>query len=318
MPKAAVWWPGITHQLDNFVKQCQKCAKEFTSKSGPLVSTKLPSYPWQKVAADIFHSNGANCLLTADYLFRFPEVVKLTSTTSLNIIEALKDTFARHGIPEIIVSDNGPQYSSLEFSQFSKKYTFQHTYYPQSNGHVECGVQTVKMLFRLSSDPHLALLSYWSTPLPWGGSSPTELLMGGQLLTDLPLREERLIPEWSYLKEFEEQDAVFKERQKRDFDRCHKAYPSVPLHEGMDKWVKTKGKDIVPGTVLSSADTPRSYIIQTPTGQLRRNRIQLNVQPDPSVDDSSPMDSIADQLKSTSGDSATDRPTNLSSDCDPP
>ena len=63
-------------------------------------------------------------------------------------------------------------------------------------------------------------------------------------------------------------------------------------------WVKTKGKDIVPGTVLSDADTPRSYIIHTPTGQLRRNRIQLNVQPNPSMEDSGPMDedeSIADQ-----------------------
>ena len=132
--KAAVWWPGITHQLTNFVKQCPKCAKEFTPKSEPLISTKLPSYPWQKVATDIFHSNGANYLLTVDYFSRFPEVVKLTSTTSLNIIDALKDIFARHGIPETVVSDNGPQYSSLEFFQFSQKYNFQHItsspYYP--------------------------------------------------------------------------------------------------------------------------------------------------------------------------------------------
>ena len=52
------WWPGITHQLNNFVKQCPKCAKEFIPKSEPLISTKLPSYPWQKVANDIFHSWG--------------------------------------------------------------------------------------------------------------------------------------------------------------------------------------------------------------------------------------------------------------------
>ena len=151
--------------------------------------------------------------------------------------------------------------------------------------------------------------------------------MGRQLRTDLPQREERLIPEWSYLKEFKEQDTVFKARQKRDFDHRHKAYPSVPLPEGTDVWVKTKGKDIVPGTVLSDADTPRSYIIQTLTGQLRRNRIQRNVQPDPSMEDSGPMDedeSIADQLESTSGESdrsAADRPTNptnLSSDRDLP
>ena len=148
--------------------------------------------------------------------------------------------------------------------------------------------------------------------------------MGRQLGTDLPQREERLIPEWSYLKEFKEQDTVFKAGQKKDFDRRHKAYPSIPLPEGTDVWVKTKGKDVVPGTVLSSADTPHSYIVQTPTGQLRRNRIQLNVQPDPSVEDSGPTDedeNIAGQTENTSGESdrsTADRPTNLSSDSDLP
>ena len=248
-------------------------------------------------------------------------MVKLTSTTSLNIIEALKDIFARHGIPETVVSDNGPQYSSLEFSQFSQIYNFQHItsspYYPQSNGHVEREVQTIKKLFRLHvRRPTLGPLSYRSTPLPWCERSPAELLMGRQLRTDLPQREERLIPEWSYLKELKGQDTVFKARLKKDFDRRHKAYPSIPLPEGTDVWVKTKGKDVVPGTVLSNADTPRSYIVQTPTGQLRRNHIQLNVQPDPSVDED-----IAGQTENTSDQSdrsTADRPTNLSSDSDLP
>ena len=112
-----------------------------------------------KVATNIFHSNGANYLLTVNHVSRFPEVVKLTSTTSLNIIDALKDIFARHGIPETVVSDNGPQYSSLEFFQFSQKYNFQHItsspYYSQSNGHVERGVQTVKKTLQAVQRPTL-------------------------------------------------------------------------------------------------------------------------------------------------------------------
>ena len=56
--------------------------------------------------------NGNSYLLVADYFSRYPEVVKLKSTTSSSIIENLKSIFSRHGIPETIVSDNGPQFSS--------------------------------------------------------------------------------------------------------------------------------------------------------------------------------------------------------------
>ena len=55
---------------------------------------------------------------------RYPEVVKLTSTTSAAIITALKAILSRHGIPEVIRSDNGPQYASQEFSAFSDSYGF--------------------------------------------------------------------------------------------------------------------------------------------------------------------------------------------------
>ena len=96
-------------------------------------------------------------------------MVKLTSTTSLNIIEALKDIFARHGIPETVVSDNGPQYSLLEFSQFSQKYNFQPITssldYPQSNGHVERGVQALQAVWRPTLGP--LELSVDTTSIVW-------------------------------------------------------------------------------------------------------------------------------------------------------
>ena len=36
-------------------------------------------------------------------------MIKLTSTTSAAVIKALKSVFSRHGIPETVRSDNGPQ-----------------------------------------------------------------------------------------------------------------------------------------------------------------------------------------------------------------
>ena len=110
-------------------------------------------------------------LIVSDYFSRFPEVIKLTYITSARVISALKSLFARYGIPEELVSDNVPQYASQEFSDFAKQYNFQHTtsspHFPQSNGHSERAIETVKKLLSGSTDPHMALLSCHSTPLTW-------------------------------------------------------------------------------------------------------------------------------------------------------
>ena len=147
--------------------------------------------------------------MAADYFFRYIEVIKLGNTTSRNIIEGLKSMFSRHGIPGTIVSDNGPQYSSCEFSAFAMAYIFCHTtsspYYPQSNGQAERAVQTAKQLLTKSEDPYLALLTYRATPTPWCNLSPSQLLMGRHLRTTLLQVKEHLQPKWTYLDEFRKQ-----------------------------------------------------------------------------------------------------------------
>ena len=113
-----------------------------------MVPTPLPEFPWQQVGTDLFELKGQHYLLVVDYFSRFPEVIKLTSTTSTHVIAMLKTIFSRHRIPEIVCSDNGPQFSSSEFEQFAKSYRFRQVtsspHYPQSNGGVERMVQTVK------------------------------------------------------------------------------------------------------------------------------------------------------------------------------
>ena len=112
-----------------------------------------------------------NYLLVVDYFSRYPVVIKLGNiTTSTAVISALKSIFSQFGIPETVMSDNGPQYASQEFCDFSHSYNFSHItnnpYYPQSNGLAERGVRTVKQLLTDSSDVRMALLNYRSTPLP--------------------------------------------------------------------------------------------------------------------------------------------------------
>ena len=145
-----------------------------------------------------------------DYFSRYPEVLQLTSTTSMSVISALKSVFSRHGIPEIVRSDNGPQYSSAEFMSFASSYGFHHLtsspQFPQSNGQAERAVQTIKNLLKKSDDLYTSLLSYRATPLSWCDLSPAELSMGRRLRTSVPLTDKMLRPQWVYLETFRELD----------------------------------------------------------------------------------------------------------------
>ena len=155
------------------------------------------------------------------------------------------------------------------------------------NGFAERMVKTVKKLLNGTSDMFMALLSYRATPLPWCSLSPGELLMGRRLKTDVPQMKELLIPNWSHLTDFAERDRRYKEKQKKDFDRRHRARPLPVLPDDSEVWVNTQ-RSQVSGQVVSTAATPRSYIIDVPTGRVRRNRAHIIPQPITSTNNDEP------------------------------
>ena len=278
----SVWWPGLTQELKKFIQQCPECARDYRPNKEPLIPSTLPDYPWQQVAADLFQLKGSDYIVIVDYFSRYPEVHKLTTTTSKSIINTLKTALARHGVPETLRTDNGPQFNSLEFAEFAKQYDFTHTtsspHFPASNGQAERTVQTIKQLLKNADDPPLALLSYRATPFPWCGRSPAELLMGRKIRTLLPQTTVSLVPQWHNLPEFETANKKFKDQQKNYYDNCHRARSLPDIPDNTNVWITTDGQNS-PGRTVRRADAPRSYIVQTPSGELRRNRSQLNVNP---------------------------------------
>ena len=281
--KSSVWWPSISHEMEAFIKQCPHCKQFAIPPREPMISSPLPSYPWEKVGADLFELDKTSYLIVVDYFSRFPEVIRLTSTTSKSVITALKSIFSRYGVPATLLSDNGPQFCSAEMKEFSKSYCFDHVtsspHYAQSNGMVERTVRTVKQLLKGSSDPYLALLSYLATPLLWCLRSPGELLMGRKVKTDLPQTMKQFIPDWHFLNDFREKDEVYKLKQKQNYDRRHRTRNVDVLPSDTSVWVRTENVQ-QPGTVVSAADTPRSYVVSTTSGQVRRNRYHLNLRHD--------------------------------------
>ena len=143
-------------------------------------------------------------------------------------------------------------------------------------------VQTVKGLLSRSDDTYLAMLIYRTTPLPWCGYSPAELLQGRMMWTNIPMLTERLMPKLPHYTEFKECDKKFKQLQKSNYDSRHGVHqlPSIP--DDSDVWVTTE-RGQTSGQVVSRADTPRSYMIQTDGGTMRKNRHHLTVVPNTPV-----------------------------------
>lgn len=116
-----------------------------------------------------------------DYYSRFIEIALLVKTTAAEVIGHTKRIFTIHGIPEIVVSDNGPQFASEAYRDYARKYQFKHInispYYPKSNGKAEQAVGTIKKLLEKEEDPYLALSTYCNMPLQVG-YTPSGFLMG--------------------------------------------------------------------------------------------------------------------------------------------
>lgn len=211
-----MYWIGITSQIQDIVKACEHCQKyQKTQRHEPLVPTPLPDRPWQQVAADLCEFDGHTFLIVVDYYSRFMEISKLQKITS-DVVKELKVIYARFGIPEVLVTDNGPQFASAEFKMFVSRYGFSHVtsspYHPQANGAAERAVQTAKCILR-QDDPELALMSYRSTPTSSTEFSPSQLLKGREIRTTLPQLARQLQPKWPEHAVVRNKDGYAKEQQ---------------------------------------------------------------------------------------------------------
>ena len=140
--KDVLFWPGIGKQAEETIATCKKCLEhQMSNTKEPMTIGELPSRPWQIVTTNLFHFKGCDYLLLVDYYSRFFETIKLTDTTAKTVICYTKSIFARHGIPNVLKSDIGPQFTSDEFKQFSSQWEFFHIlvspYHPQANGLAE-------------------------------------------------------------------------------------------------------------------------------------------------------------------------------------
>ena len=99
--------------------------------------------------------------------------------------------------------------------------------------------------------------------------------MSRRLRTIVPVIPELLKPKLADIDTLKEREQKYKEKMRSDFDRHHNAKEPIPLAIGSQVWVPDQQQY---GSIIASPN-PRSYIIQTPSSQIRRNRRSLNLIP---------------------------------------
>lgn len=202
LARSYVYWPGLDSDVETIVKQCSNCAE---SARLPVKTTLAPwpeaVRPWARIHIDYAGPfQGHYYLVIVDAFSKWPEVLITDRISTSATIQLLRQVFARFGMPETLVSDNGTQFTSAEFAEFCTQNGIDQVrsppYHPQSNGQAERFVDTFKRtLLKLKGEGTLKenletfLLSYRSTPNAALAETktPAEALMGRRLRTPLDL-----------------------------------------------------------------------------------------------------------------------------------
>ena len=265
-----VWWPGITADIEKSVRLCCQCQKmQSTPPVAPLNPWKWPTRPWARLHLDFAGPfEGKNILIVIDAHSKWVEATCTPSTSSSAVIEVLRSIFARFGLPETIVTDNGTGFVSQEFKEFLRINGINHMtsapYHPASNGLAERAVQIVKKGLKkevsgsMSTRLAKVLFSYRITPQGTTGSSPAELLLGRRPRTRLDL----LKPNTAERVEKRQQD------QKRRHDQKAKLRT---FRVGDYVFVKNfgAGSRWLPGEIVEMSG-PVSFHIELEDGRRRR------------------------------------------------
>lgn len=321
----SMYWPRMSTQLKDYISKCDVCMSHRPQQcKEPFQQHEFAARPWSKVGADLCELKGRQLLVVSDYYSNYIEVEKIYKSNTQGAMKALMVMFARYEVPDTMVSDNGPQFSSEEFHKFATRWGFKHVTssprYPQSNGKAENAVRTIKRLFTKCAESGQseirALLDWRNTPTEGMETSPAQRFLGRRCKTLLPIHTELLQPRFDTK---EDKKALYhlKDKQKLYYDRQVK--PLNPLNTGEVVRMQLPGeKTWTPGLCVGQSG-PRSYNVNVGGREYRRNRRQIMSTKEPPLtpDIQITSDQVENSPESTLGESPEDTTTQSSANMEP-
>lgn len=208
--RQTTYWPGMDRDIENLVSSCPQCRPLLPSqRNEPLwQDDDRPSRVFESVSADYFHVAGHTYLVYVDRMSGWPHVTACPRPASAdNLVRALRSVFADTGVPVILRTDGGPQFTASTTRRFLARWGVEHRvsspHNPRANGHAEAAVKAVKKLILTTTERgHLdndefarGLLEYRNTPRA-EGRSPAQILFGHPMRSAVPAHHRAYAPEW--------------------------------------------------------------------------------------------------------------------------
>lgn len=234
--RSTAWFPGIDRAIDTKVSECLACqASTKTHHRDPLIPSKPPSRPWEKLSADHWGPlpDGKHLLVVIDDLSRYPEVAVVKGTSAHANIPALDDIFARHGFCRRLKTDGGPPFNGNENHSLQQYFRWAGIVHkttvsaedPEANGLAESFMKHCVKIYHTAMiekknpeaelNKHLRI--YRATPHPTTGKPPALLLFGRNIRTRVPTSDDHLAIDHTrnHIQEARTHEAQQKQKQKQ-------------------------------------------------------------------------------------------------------
>ncbi|KAK2456096.1 hypothetical protein QL285_003492 [Trifolium repens] len=191
------YWPTMQQDSKEHVKKCDKCQRHADMHLAPPNELKSLSSPWP------FAWWGMDILVAVDYFTKWVEAEPLANITAFNILRFFKrDVLARFEIPQVVVTDNGTQFTDRKFREFliaiNTKQRFTSVEHPQTNGQAEAANRVILRGLRRRLDDnkkrwveelHSVLWAYRTTPHSTTGETPFRLVYGTEAVIPVEIGE---------------------------------------------------------------------------------------------------------------------------------
>ncbi|KAK9711480.1 Integrase core domain [Popillia japonica] len=260
------------HSTHQGVTTCQR--------KQPIIQHEIPELPWEKIGVDFFQIGNEHYLIACDYHSKFVELIKMGKKDASATTEALTGIFKSHGLPSVIMSDNGPPFDSNNFRRFLQELDITHVTssptYSQSNGLIERHITSSPTYSQSNGliERHIGTLKERNYHVLERLSN--HILIQNAIIDILHDNQTKSAAYYNIgrkplLHDNQTKSAAYYNIGRKPLPLLSKQ--SVVIQQGTRRWI--------PGEIIKQVETPESYLVRTQDGGvIRRNRIHLReIQP---------------------------------------
>ncbi|CAJ2675664.1 unnamed protein product [Trifolium pratense] len=209
--RAGYYWPTMQQDAKDHVKKCDKCQRHGDMHLAPPRELKSLSSPWPFAwwGMDLLGPftkglyQNRYLIVAVDYFTKWVEAEPLSDITSLRVLRFFKrNVLARFGIPQVVVTDNGTQFTDKDFQAFlvalGTKQHFTSVEHPQTNGQAEAANKVILRGLRRRLDQNKkkwveeldnVLWAYRTTPHSTTGETPFRMVYGTEAVIPVEIGE---------------------------------------------------------------------------------------------------------------------------------